>query len=94
MKTFLYIALLLFAFSSCSQPSGNVMQVNSTITVSSTDSKDSILLKAAHVVPTANQYEALKNEYLDSNQEKFISEWYEKIRNNYSITISKNFERR
>ncbi len=64
MKTFLYIALLLFAFSSCSQPSGNVIQVNSTIPISSTNTKDSILLKAAHIVPTTNQYEALKNEYI------------------------------
>ena len=33
--------------------------------------------------------EELKNEYIDKNQEKAISEWYEKIRNNYTITINK-----
>lgn len=64
MKTFLYLAFLFIALSSCSQPSGNVMQVNSTIPVSASDSQDSIILKAAHVIPTTNQYEALKNEYI------------------------------
>jgi len=64
MKTFLYITLLFFTFSSCSQQNGNVIQTNSTIAVTTTDSNDSILLKAAHVVPTNNQYEALKNEYI------------------------------
>ncbi len=33
--------------------------------------------------------EELKNEYLDSNQEQFISQWYEKIKENYSIKINR-----
>lgn len=41
-----------------------VMPVSNTIEVQDTDSNDSILLKAAHVVPTANQYEALQNEFI------------------------------
>ena len=40
------------------------MQVSNTIEVKDTDSNDSILLKAAHVVPTANQYDALQNEFI------------------------------
>lgn len=40
------------------------MQTSSTIEVSENDTNDSILLKAAHVVPTKNQYEALKNEFI------------------------------
>ncbi|WP_449371707.1 alpha-L-fucosidase [Arenibacter palladensis] len=40
------------------------MPVSNTIEVKDTDSKDSILLKAAHVVPTTNQYEALHNEFI------------------------------
>ncbi|MCG8583024.1 MAG: alpha-L-fucosidase [Bacteroidales bacterium] len=40
------------------------MSVSATKAISPFDSKDSIILKAAHVVPTANQYEALKNEFI------------------------------
>ncbi len=36
----------------------------STIAITETDTPDSILLKAAHVVPTDNQYNALKNEFI------------------------------
>lgn len=64
MKIFFNIALLLLVLSSCSQPNGNILPVNSTIVVTATDTKDSIILKAAHVIPTTNQYEALKNEYI------------------------------
>ena len=49
---------------SCEKNCGITLQTNNTIEVSETDSKDSILLKAAHVVPTKNQYEALKNEFI------------------------------
>lgn len=40
------------------------MQTKSTIEIDADDTKDSIILKAAHVVPTKNQYEALKNEFI------------------------------
>src|SRR5665811_2159469 len=64
MKSIFQLALALLIFVSCSQSSGTFIPVNSTIKISETDSKDSIIIKAAHVVPTTNQYEALKNEYI------------------------------
>ena len=65
-KLFLYVAII-FLLATCSQKSGPnalVMQVSNTIVVNETDDNDSILLKAAHVVPTPNQYEALQNEFI------------------------------
>lgn len=43
---------------------GQQMTPSSTIEIEATDTKESIIVKAAHVVPTKNQYEALKNEYI------------------------------
>jgi alpha-L-fucosidase len=37
---------------------------SNTIAISESDTKESIVYKAAHVVPTANQYAALKNEFI------------------------------
>ncbi|NKI25449.1 alpha-1,3/4-fucosidase [Arenibacter sp. 6A1] len=65
-KIFLYF-LTLALFGACAKkPNFNAltMPVSNTIPVKDTDTKDSIVLKAAHVVPTANQYEALKNEFI------------------------------
>ncbi len=64
-KRFL-IALLAFVFSleGYSQQKGNALPVKSTYPVAATDTKEQILLKAAHVVPTANQYSALQNEFI------------------------------
>ncbi len=65
-KLFQCLALVVF-LTACSQKpkfDALVMPVSSTIPVNDTDSKDSIILKAAHVVPTPNQYEALKNEFI------------------------------
>lgn len=42
----------------------NLYTPASTVAITETDTPDSILLKAAHVVPTDNQYEALKNEFI------------------------------
>ena len=64
MKSFFGLILILITFVSCSQPDGSIMQVKSTIQITENDTQDSIILKAAHVVPTPNQYEALKNEYI------------------------------
>lgn len=64
MKSIIQLTLIVLTFASCSQPNGILMPVNNTIQITETDSQDSIILKAAHVVPTANQYEALKNEYI------------------------------
>tara|TARA_R110002050_G_scaffold153728_1_gene281418 strand:- start:30043 stop:32286 length:2244 start_codon:yes stop_codon:yes gene_type:complete len=61
---YLAIISLLAACTQKSEPNALVMPVSNTIEVKDTDSKDSILLKAAHVVPTANQYEALQNEFI------------------------------
>ncbi|MCH5599964.1 alpha-L-fucosidase [Niabella ginsengisoli] len=41
-----------------------ILTPKSTYPVLPTDSKEQIIIKAAHVVPTANQYDALKNEYI------------------------------
>ena len=64
MKSIIQLTLIILTFASCSQPNGILIPVNNTIQISETDSQDSIILKAAHVIPTANQYEALKNEYI------------------------------
>ncbi len=64
MKSNLFYSLILLLFVSCSQPSGLTMPTANTIEIDQDDTKDSIIIKAAHVVPTANQYSALKNEYI------------------------------
>ncbi len=40
------------------------IEVANTIKISETDTKDSIVVKAAHVVPTSNQFDALKRGYM------------------------------
>lgn len=62
-STFLYI-LFIITLASCSKPDGLLRSTSSTILVNETDSQDSIIFKAAHVVPTPNQYAALKNEFI------------------------------
>lgn len=54
----------MFVTISCSRSNGLVMQTKSTIAIDSSDSKDSIVIKAAHTVPTSNQFEALKDEFI------------------------------
>ncbi|HUH46584.1 MAG TPA: alpha-L-fucosidase [Arenibacter sp.] len=67
-KLFFYSSLVLISLiTACSQQSGPnalVMPVSNTMMVEGGDSRDSIILKAAHIVPTPNQYEALKNEFI------------------------------
>lgn len=59
------LAFFLAAIYSCAPaPKENLYDPVSTIAIAATDTEDSILLKAAHVVPTRNQYEALKNEFI------------------------------
>ncbi|TLP70547.1 alpha-L-fucosidase [Maribacter sp. ACAM166] len=41
-----------------------LFSVTNTISLDSDDTQDSIRIKAAHVVPTKNQYEALKDEFI------------------------------
>lgn len=43
---------------------GNTMPIKSTYPILATDSRSVILEKAAHVIPTPQQYAALKNEYI------------------------------
>ncbi|WP_228851677.1 alpha-L-fucosidase [Aegicerativicinus sediminis] len=46
------------------EPTGNLMDVASTMQIDSNDTRDSIILKAAHVVPTKNQLAALQDEFI------------------------------
>ncbi len=57
--------LTLLILSSCAQEQkGTLLEVKNTYEVLGSDTKDSIIVKAAHVVPTKNQYNALKNEFI------------------------------
>lgn len=60
------IALLLvttvISFSIRSQP--KIINIGNTIAIDESDSKETIIQKAAHVVPTSNQLSALKNEFI------------------------------
>ncbi|MCK3685588.1 alpha-L-fucosidase [Maribellus sp. YY47] len=49
---------------SCSKPSGQLMKTSNTIPVDQNDTKDSIVIKASHVIPTPNQYAALNDEFI------------------------------
>ena len=64
MKLNLFYSLILLLFVSSSQLIGQVMPTANTIKIDEDDTKDSIIIKAAHVVPTANQYSAFKNEFI------------------------------
>ena len=63
LKQIIPIVLIPFLIS-CSKPNGLFMQTASTMKIMETDTQDSILMKAAHIVPTPNQFEALKNEFI------------------------------
>ncbi|MFT3947988.1 MAG: alpha-L-fucosidase [Agriterribacter sp.] len=64
MKNAILVLSVFFVLPVFSQVTGNAMAVKNTIAVKSSDSKEQIILKAAHVVPTANQYAALRNEFI------------------------------
>lgn len=53
-----------FACSSSSESNGTDMPVQSTIRIEADDSKEMIIQKAAHIVPTPNQLSALRNEFI------------------------------
>ncbi len=63
MKLIITIILSLLLLA-CSGSDGTVLKTSSTIAVTAQDNKDSIIIKAAHVVPTSNQFQALKNEFI------------------------------
>jgi alpha-L-fucosidase len=56
--------LLLFLIYSCNTPTGVEMKQESTIAIEATDTNEMILKKATHVIPTPNQFKALKTEYM------------------------------
>lgn len=59
-------ALMTLAFPAIAiaQTNSSSMPLKNTYEVLNTDTKEEIIKKAAHVVPTANQYAALRNEYI------------------------------
>ncbi len=63
MRYLLLLSSILF-LGGCTVPSGIKMPTANTIPIDSDDTKDSIILKAAHVVPTPNQLEALNDEFI------------------------------
>ncbi|WP_026210493.1 alpha-L-fucosidase [Flexithrix dorotheae] len=63
MRSILINTLLMMAMSFV-RTNAQTIDTKNTIRILSTDSKESIISKAAHVVPTTNQYNALKNEFI------------------------------
>lgn len=61
--SFISIAALL-SLVAASQSGGAGMPLKNTYPILNSDTKESIINKAVHVVPTANQYAALRNEYI------------------------------
>ncbi len=57
------LSLMLFMAAGCSS-SGTTMEVKNTYQIEPGDSKEIIVEKAAHVVPTANQLKALEDEFI------------------------------
>lgn len=57
------LGFLLISITSSNAPKGKLFKTSSTTSLDSDDIKDSIVFKATHVIPTANQYDALKNEF-------------------------------
>lgn len=64
MRKLCFYTVFALAIGSYSMVNGQTIKPNSTIKIESNDTKETIILKAAHVVPTQNQYDALKNEYI------------------------------
>ena len=64
MKLNCFYSLVLLLLVSCTQANGVIIPTANTYEINPDDTKDSIIVKAAHIVPTNNQYEALKNEFI------------------------------
>lgn len=64
IKNIFQILFIILLTISCKEKSAKLIPLASTIELGEHESKDSIILKAAHVIPTPNQYEALKNEFI------------------------------
>ena len=63
IKNSLFVSLFLLIYS-CNTTAGIEMKQESTIAIEATDTNEMILKKATHVIPTPNQFEALKTEYM------------------------------
>ena len=63
IKNSLFISFFLLIYS-CNTTAGIEMKQGSTIAIEATDTNEMILKKATHVIPTPNQLEALKTEYM------------------------------
>ena len=63
MKNFLFILILIY---SCKTDRSIVLPIKNTYQIDNNDSNEDIIIKASHVVPTKNQYQALKNEFIAS----------------------------
>ena len=61
MKNFLFILILIY---SCKTDRSIILPIKNTYQIDNNDSKEDIIIKASHVVPTKNQYQALKNEFI------------------------------
>jgi alpha-L-fucosidase len=64
MKKHILIAVVCLGFSIHTQAQNKAIKPASTIAIDEGDSKELIIEKAAHVVPTSNQLAALKNEFI------------------------------
>lgn len=64
MKIIYSLLLGTMLFSACSQTEDVNMPFQNTIKIEEGDSKELIIEKAAHVVPTPNQLDALQNEFI------------------------------
>ncbi len=64
--TVLQITFIVLIFSSCTKipKQGLSLQTANTILLDADDSRDSVTLKAAHVIPSENQMNALKDEFI------------------------------
>ncbi|MDR0422477.1 MAG: alpha-L-fucosidase [Proteiniphilum sp.] len=63
MQKSILFALSIFLLS-CGTGSQRSVPLPSTVRIEENDSRDDIIRKAAHVVPTENQWEALRNEFI------------------------------
>lgn len=64
MKKIFFHTFFTLILVSCSVSGKKLLENNSTVLIDKDDTKDSIIFKAAHIVPTKNQYEALKDELI------------------------------
>jgi len=63
IKNSLFVSSFLLIYS-CNTNAGIEMKQESTIAIEATDTNEMILKKATHIIPTPNQFKALKTEYM------------------------------